>query len=311
MPGVSLFVVGLTELLIRARHRVWILAVLFSFAVGMHYQNAGIYRDEWDNIRDLYWQLSWRIPALEEGTILASDDIPLYRVGDSAMTAPLNWTFAPQHSSNQLPYKLFDLTVRMGTEYSGLPGLEEGLPITHDYRSTLFSSSTSNLILFYYNTHNCMRLLYPKDALLPGLPPKVQETIHLSKPELIIVNTGSSAKPPSFMGPEPEHAWCYYFQKAELARQMEDWHQIVELGEEAFDQSLSPNDVSELQPYIEGYARTRNLEKAKELTEEMFTNESLQPILCTVWSRIDQAMDLEEQEQSFITSLQNELGCTV
>lgn len=311
MPGVSLLVVGLSELLIRARYRIWILAVLFSFAVGMHYQNAVVYRDEWNNLRDFYWQLSWRVPALKEGTILVSDDIPLYRVGDSALTAPLNWTYAPNHTSNQLPYKLFDLTVRLRTVYSGLPGLQEGLPITHNYRSTLFSSSTSNLIIFYYNTQKCMRLLYPEDALLPGLPPKVLETIHLSKPELILVNTGSSAKPPTFMGPEPEHSWCYYFQKAELARQMEDWQQIVDLGEDVFSQSLVPKDISELQPYIEGYAQTRNWEKAKELTEMMFSDKSLQPILCAVWSEIGQGLELEEQEQTFIISLKSELGCTI
>jgi len=43
---------------------------------------------------------------------------------------PLNWTYAPANTTRDLPYKFFDLTVRMGTEFSGMPGLKAGWKLT-------------------------------------------------------------------------------------------------------------------------------------------------------------------------------------
>ena len=154
-----------------------------------------------------------------------------------------------------------------------------------------------------------MRILYPEDSLLPGLPHKVMETIHLSKPELIITEGDSAAQPPKFMGPEPDYTWCYYFQKAELARQIDDWQLIVDLGDEAFRQSYFPNDVSELLPFIEGFARVRDWDRAEELTGEVIEDDSLQPILCSMWLKIGQEMEISAEEQDTIASIRIDLGC--
>ena len=39
---------------------------------------------------------------------------------------------------------------------------------------------------------------------------------------------------------EPGHTWCYFYEKAELARQIQDWDQIVALGSEAAEKELRP-----------------------------------------------------------------------
>lgn len=55
-------------------------------------------------------------------------------------------------------------------------------------------------------------------------------------------------------GSEPAHDWCYYYQKASLARQIGDWNEVVRLGEEASTLELSPVDEIEWMPFLEGYA---------------------------------------------------------
>ena len=55
----------------------------------------------------------------------------------------------------------------------------------------------------------------------------------MSDPNLILVNADPPAQPPYLLGPEPEHDWCYYFEKAELARQQADWQQVAMLGDQA------------------------------------------------------------------------------
>ena len=40
---------------------------------------------------------------------------------------------------------------------------------------------------------------------------------------------------------EPEHGWCFYYQKAAFTRQLEDWDGVLQLGEEAFGMGLYPS----------------------------------------------------------------------
>jgi len=70
-----------------------------------------------------------------------------------------------------------------------------------------------------------------------------------------IVPEGTSpVPPPSIFGSEPEHDWCYYYQKASLARQKGDWQEIGRLYNEVKSLKLEANDKSEMVPFLEGLA---------------------------------------------------------
>ena len=75
-----------------------------------------------------------------------------------------------------------------------------------------------------------------------------------------------TARMPEVYNPEPAHGWCYYFQKADLARQMGDWETVTRLGDAAFALNDYPNDPIERFVFIEGYAHTADWEKAVELS---------------------------------------------
>src|SRR5690606_12200874 len=46
-------------------------------------------------------------------------------------------------------------------------------------------------------------------------------------------------------GLEPDHGWCYYYQKASLAYQQGDWAAVVEQGNKARRSGLSASDPVE------------------------------------------------------------------
>ncbi|MBI9045638.1 MAG: hypothetical protein JEZ06_14205 [Anaerolineaceae bacterium] len=309
MVGVSMVIVGLVEVFFQNRWKVLLIAALISLTVGSHFQNAMIYRDEWNNLREMYWQLSWRIPGLKEGTVLIADDIPLYRVGDSAMTAPLNWTFYPEHDSNQLPIKLFDLTIRLDTVYTGIPGLEKDLPIMHDYRGTEFSSTTSSLLHFNYDLGTCVQILSPDDHALPELPEKVYRTMHLSNLDQIDLDPEKLASPPDFMGPEPVHGWCYYYQKADLAKQREDWNEIVRLWQSSWEVGLSANNSSEYLPFMEGFARNEAIDEAIILSEKISETEKYQFQLCQDWERMKKDSLFKDDDLLKIEEFLSSINC--
>jgi hypothetical protein len=309
IPGACLMALGMIEFAISWRLRPILLAMMVALAVGAHFINAQVYREEWQNTRAFIWQLAWRAPGLKTGTIVVSDDIPLFRVSDNGLTSTLNWTYAPDNHSRQIPYKFFDLTLRLNEEYSGLPGLEKDLPVTHDYRTLFFASTTSNLLVFHYNPRVCLRVLFPDDINLAGLPAKVAATIPLSNQGLILVNNHPPAHPPEEFGLEPEHGWCYFYQKAELARQVGDWQTVTSLGDEADKMSLAPLNPSELLPFIEGYAYRQSWKKARELSFEVSRDETLRKTLCSRWQKIKSDPIIRPEERKVAEGIMGEIAC--
>jgi hypothetical protein len=85
---------------------------------------------------------------------------------------------------------------------------------------------------------------------------------HVSRIDLIDV-TGPGYTPPAVIfGKEPPHDWCYYYQKASLARQKGDWEEVVRLGLEAESLGFKPVEVSEWMPFYEAYIRAGQRDRA-------------------------------------------------
>lgn len=286
MPGACLAAAGLLEMLIAPRYRSALLALLVALPVGMHFVNAQEYCAEWNKLRDFYWQLTWRAPALAPGTLFLFDTVPLNRYSDNDMTAMLNWTYAPDLHGREIPYKVFDLTLRLGTEHAGLPGIEKDLPVENSHRGVTFHSTTSETVAFIYNPPGCLKLLDHEDALLPGLPDRIKQVLPMTRLDQVL-DSDAPARPPEQLGPEPAHGWCFYFQKAELAIQLGDYQGAAALGEKAFAAGLRPSDPAELLPFIEGYARSGASSRAQDLSLQAAQQAGLLRELCAIWREID------------------------
>jgi hypothetical protein len=66
MLGGSLFITGLIELLIRSTPiKNYVVALLIALGIGQQFFNANIFRRDWAKQQEIYWQLVWRIPAMQ------------------------------------------------------------------------------------------------------------------------------------------------------------------------------------------------------------------------------------------------------
>lgn len=305
MLGVCLLVVSLLELVIQPRFQRLILAGLVALSVGFHYKNALVYREEWQNLETYFTQLIWRAPALKQGTILVSDDIPLWRYSDNDLTPLVNWIYAPEYRSPQNLYKYFDLSTRVEDV---LPGYEEGLPVRHSYRNHRFESTTSQVLSVYYKLSQCLWVLSPSDKEFPGLPASIAKTLSISHLDQI-EDTDEPAKLPAVFGKEPSRDWCYYFEKADLARQKGDWQTAVALGEEAERQNLRANVSLEYLPFVESYAHIRDWQKARQYSGLVSEDAQNQPMLCAMWHRVSESMKLNTEEQKRLNEILEESGC--
>ena len=225
------------------------------------------------------------------------------------MTAPLNWTYAPYYHDRNLPYEVFDLDVRLDSGFTGLTKLEKGQPVSHDYRSLFFSSTTDHLLVFSDQRNTCLHVLSPEDGIVDGLPVKVTRTLPLSNLAVIIPEPPIPAHPPAIVfGNEPDHGWCYIYQKADLARQQGDWQQVAALWKQASEKSLRPMTEFELFPFIEGLAMTGNFNQAGQLSQQVSQDVSLQKRLCLSWIAISKAPGMANKKES-ILSLIRDLNC--
>jgi len=83
----------------------------------------------------------------------------------------------------------------------------------------------------------------------------------------IITDADGAASPAAIFGAEPKHCWCYYFEKAELARQMRDWEQVTRFGDEVRKLGLTPGDATEWIPFVEGYIHAERYEDARQVCQ--------------------------------------------
>jgi hypothetical protein len=127
-----------------------------------------------------------------------------------------------------------------------------------------------------------------------------------------IITTGKDtpAMPKDLFGKEPLHTWCYFYEKAELARQAGDWLQVAKLGDKAIGQGYAPSDPYEWLPFIEAYALTDELNKAEKYTKQAFIADMKPGTgLCQLWKRVQVQIPARIEIKSISTKMIKELQC--
>lgn len=289
--GSCLMIVGVVNIFIKKSVlRNIILILIVSFSVGSQFLSANAFREDWDSLKDFFWQLHWRIPDIKNGTMLLTDKMPLGYYSDNSLTAPLNWSYEKSTKNNVLPLILNFLSVRVGNR---IPNLQPNTPINQYYRIVNFIGNTSNSLVFQFAPPGCVHILDPDlDKFNPNLSRELSSASHLSNFARIHDTAQLQVEPLDILGAEPEHKWCYYYQKAELARQSSQWTEIVNMGNLAFSLNDYPNDPIERFPFIEAYAHTGDYHKALELSQKTIEISSLYTdMLCALWDRVGKSTD--------------------
>jgi hypothetical protein len=147
--------------------------------------------------------------------------------------------------------------------------------------------------------NGCLRVLNQSQGdkeIYAKLPKVLTEAIPLSDLSRIITNTNTPATPMFFS--EPKHEWCYYFTKAELAQQTDDFQKVASLGNEAISLGYKPSDQNEWLVFIKAYALTGELQTAKELSDAALVEDPrIRRGVCTTWNQVqDQNQDGNKNE---------------
>ncbi|HEY5902179.1 MAG TPA: hypothetical protein VIU39_06480 [Anaerolineales bacterium] len=310
--GVALLMAGLVELLFGSRQRPWrvVISLLVALGVGQQAYNAALFRRDWSRQKEIYWQMAWRIPALQPGTLLLTDVIPdMPLETDLSFTAGVNWLFAPRYSGGDLPYALLYSEARLGGGV--LPDLEPGKQVILPFRTVSFRGSTDAVVAFLVPSSGCLRILDPRlgdEATYEKESPDLLAAIPLS--DLSRVETEEPAVIPERnpFGIEPHRTWCYFYEQAELSRQRSDWQQVLRLEDQAHTLGYAPEDPMEWLPFIEAHARAGDMQQAQSLSRQVAKSlPRARKGLCAVWERVAGSVP---RPTGGASDMLEELGCT-
>lgn len=311
--GSSIFTVGVISFLPRRWMKATMAALLLTLSIASQIDTANKFRLAWADQKKLIWQLTWRIPGMEPNTMLVTDSLRFAQFySGTSLSAPLNWTYAPELSTRRTPYQMVLLE---SPQIDSTHTIQPDTPLEIIYRSFYFSSNTDQSIFFVFNTKDCLQVLSNTTTTQRMLTnyhnPLFLKSISMSDLSLIHLNPVVPAQPPlNLFGKEPEHNWCYYYLKADLARQQGEWNAVLDWYAQAEQQGLTSLQDSEMYPKIEAQAMTNDWHAARNLTDELLAGDPfLNRGLCAIWERSVENNPPQGNDRELAVELVNLLQC--
>jgi hypothetical protein len=282
MFGAVILMVGATAWLMQKPiQKAVFLSIFLALGLAFQVQNTARYKLNWDAQKDYYWQLIWRAPQFKPGTVVLGNKVPFGLSAEYSVGFALNSIYSPQ-STETLPYWFFSAVSDRG---GAIPEYVDGVPLKFSLRTIQFESNTSNgVAVFYKYGQSCLRVMTKEDTRFPNLDDSESELLAISHPEQIVDTGKQTTLPAVLFGKEPTHNWCYYFQKADLARQNEDWQNVLAIYNQAKEMGFSPKNGTELMPMILANSNLNHWQEAMDLTQQgLALTGGAKPYFCSYW----------------------------
>lgn len=290
-----------------------VLAVMLALAIGQQIHMNNEFRWDWQRQTRVYWQLSWRAPGIEQGTVmLVNRSLSSY-----ATTYPVayaaNFLYAPDNLSMTPDYwwlEIYESNLDARTDEL----LLEGGRIKNNFHNVMIDVAADQVLVFNLPKSDeptrCVWLLTKADSDNALVAPEMQKIAPLTNLARIQPENAAPPQKQTF-GSEPPLTWCYYFQKAELAAQFGDWQTANDLYAQTQAEGLDTLYGHELLPFIRasiaaqdwGQARAQTLE-ADRLTR------SLRPDLCILWEKLETPPADQTAFKQAFAKVNQTLGCT-
>lgn len=273
--GIGLVVACFLWCFVKSSARNGLLILLVTLSVLTHYLNAVAWRNAWTNQKTFWWQMIWRAPQLKAGTVLLIEVADSNFFEDYEIWGPANLIYGKREKTPRVFAEVLDNNT---LEYVRL-----GSRVWHARRVVILFQKDYNhtLVAAMPTTASCVHLLDGSSLELPlGAHPRIQIVAKYSTIEQIQAWENQATIPLEIFGPEPEHGWCYYYQKAALARQQRNWQEIVRLGNIVLSQGLKPQDKTEWMPFLMGYVVVGDQETATYIADIIRSEEIVRHRLC-------------------------------
>ncbi len=252
-PGAAsacMLIAGLLSLLKNGKLQIAVFSTLIGLSLLTQFTNDEIFRKNYLQTNAVWWQMTWRAPQIKPATLLSGE----YPYGmldeDYTLWGPANLIYYPGEFEPVITAEIISGET--------LPKfLAQGKEL-YTRRIVTYERDFGNLLIFSKGTDSCLHVIDGEHAEFSQSDADyIREVGALS--DIDRIDAASSHQPSprvDLFGAEPARGWCYYYQKAQLARQQRDWRAAADFGHEALNGGYSPADPMEWLVFMQAFAYT-------------------------------------------------------
>jgi len=262
-PAVVILLVGFIFGFVRGRAKLVLLSILLFLGVTSTVLNYYHWERFWENEKKIWWQLWWRAPNLQDGTILLASLPEDGFFEDYEAWGPANLIYRPNTEMPTIGSEVINPNTIAKVRAGRIEQREmRGFNYARDYNHSLLLALPSD--------NSCLKVVDGLDINLPlRFEPNLVPILRYSYIDQVELSSPVGPPLEEMFGPEPVHDWCYYYQRAEQAKQANDWETIVNLSDEVFNLDLRPIDRAEWLPFLEGYIGAGDDSRVNDIAENI------------------------------------------
>ena len=312
--GAALIITGLVDYGFKIPKTRWIiLSLMFGLLVGWHLHYTNDFRWAWDKQVNFYRQLYLRAPGITRNTAILSEGELFLYMGDYPTAYGINLIYTTQGNGFEITRTANYWFFPLAEFYTNLDEYLNGRAFSATRAGASFEGEQAGslVISFEPGLGQCLWVMRPEYASSKSLSESLRQ---LS----VISYVGRIKQTPEngdsflleYLYTNPGRDWCYYYEKADLAYQYEDWDQVIQFWETAQQNGLQPENGFEYLPFVESFARTGDWETAKRMTRtSQKTMQGIDPLLCDVWSKLENDTLNSTEKEAALSSVEEVLRC--
>lgn len=298
--GIALF---LGVMLLSLKQRIFrdgLIGLLIVISMLTHHANTVKAARATASTNVFWWQVAWRVPQFAKNVTLIVNYPGTVIEEDYFIWGPANLIYFPdkQNPENIQP-GVYAVMLNDDTVEKVIARERQ----VYDKRKTIttYANYRNVLVMTQPGINSCVHVIDGKGPEYSvGEADLVREVGQYSEIEHVLADEAPHTPPTVVFGPEPEHGWCYYYQKADLARQRGEWDQVLEIGEQAFGQGLEPRDPIEWMPFLQAYALDGNTVRLTELAPKAASDPYIGQQICRILGALP---DISSEVAETIASL--------
>lgn len=303
--GAALIAAVIIDYLVDSKKKFAVVAACVALATSMHLTNEKTFANAWEKQERLAQQLVWRAPQIKSGTAIVTDEEVLGYMGSYSVSFSLITSYQPGDIQSP-PYWYFPFYYTN----PNISGFLSGIPLEDNKLSMNFSGNSKQMLLLSFNPEmkRCLWIMQPQDTNLRLVSDDMRKLSAGS--DINLIGRGEARPPEAIYGKKNNQGWCYYFEKADLARQYGQWDEIARLWQKAQSAGERADNGFEYIPFIEGYGHLEDWDQVKLLTKSAKKiTAGLEPSLCTAFDRLAKTAPASQQRDDTIKNLKDNLKC--
>ena len=256
--GIAVFTISWMTIIFRnIKLRYLLFSGMICIAVFFQIQNSYMYRYSWKYQQQFQWEMKWRVPDLMENTAVVSDGVVASFMGGWADSSMLLEMYGKKQGITPTPYWYLN-----PGDTTFLSALGTDSPIYVKSKMYEFMTDSDNVLVVTKPEYGkCAWVVDEADEENPYLEDGVKPYVGYQNKSRILLES-EHRMPADIFGTDYVHDWCYYFEKADLAFDRQDYAEALRLFDEAAANGISMGNATEMRPFIKSAALSGDWDKA-------------------------------------------------